>query len=43
MRGLFPIYRLAALAYYRWAIREIDPLHEDVPHIVRRINELEAT
>lgn len=27
--------------HLRWAIREIDPMHPDVPMIVRRINELE--
>ena len=27
--------------YLRWALREIHPLHPDVPFIVRRINELE--
>lgn len=29
------------LAGNRWALREIDPLHPDVPRIVRRIRELE--
>lgn len=28
--------------YLRWALREIHPLHPDVPFIVRRINELES-
>jgi hypothetical protein len=32
---------LIVLAYYRWAMRQIDPLHPDVPEIVRRINDLE--
>jgi hypothetical protein len=36
------ILRLWRLVYYRWALAEIDPLHPDVPHIVHRINELEA-
>lgn len=27
--------------YLRWALREIHPLHRDVPFIVRRINQLE--
>ena len=40
--GLLPLYHALALAYYRWAMRQIDPLHPDVPHIVRRITELEA-
>jgi hypothetical protein len=39
--GLHPLFRLMALAYYRWAMRQIDPLHPDVPEIVRRINDLE--
>lgn len=26
--------------HLEWALREIDPLHPDVPWIVRRINEL---
>jgi len=28
--------------HLEWALREIDPLHSDVPFIVRRINELKA-
>lgn len=39
--GLSPVFRLAALVYYRWALREIDPMHPDVHYIVHRINELE--
>ncbi len=27
--------------YLRWALREIHPLHPDVPFIAMRINELE--
>lgn len=38
---LSTIFRMAALVYYRWALREMDPLHPDVPHVVRRIRELE--
>ena len=41
--GLMPIYRLMALAWYRWALRQIDPLHPDVPEIVRKISEIERT
>jgi hypothetical protein len=41
MRGLLPIWRMWCLAYYRWAVSEIDPMHPDLPHIVRRINALE--
>lgn len=40
--GLLPLYHAMVLAYYRLAMRQIDPLHPDVPHIVRRIAELEA-
>lgn len=39
--GLRPLLVLMALTYYRWALREIDPLHPDVPEILRRINGLE--
>lgn len=28
--------------YLKWAMAEINPLHPDVPFIVRRINELES-
>lgn len=41
--GLGPVLRLMALAYYRRALREINPMHEDVPLIVFRINELERS
>jgi hypothetical protein len=27
--------------YLEWALREVSPLHPDVPHIVRRISVLE--
>lgn len=37
-----PLWVELKLAYYRWALREIDPLHRDVPHIVRVINRLES-
>jgi hypothetical protein len=39
--GLQPIFRLFARVYYQMAMRQIDPLHPDVPHIVRRLRELE--
>ncbi len=29
-----------AQAFYRWAMREIDPLHPDLPRIVMRQQEL---
>jgi hypothetical protein len=41
--GLLPLIRLIALTYYRCAMRQIDPLHPDVPEIVRRINDLERS
>jgi len=41
--GLLPVFRLMALAYYRWAMSQIDPLHPDVPEIVLRIRELEKS
>ena len=28
--------------HLRWALREIDPMHPDVPFVIRRIRELEA-
>jgi hypothetical protein len=34
-------WRLACIAGLRWAMREIHPLHEDVPYITRRLAELE--
>jgi len=38
--GLTPLYREFAIFYYRWALRDINPLHPDVPRIVRRLREL---
>lgn len=35
------LYIVLALAFYKWAMREIKPLHPDVPKIVRRKRELE--
>lgn len=43
MSGIAPVLNLARLVYYRWALKEISPLHPDVPHIVRKINQLERT
>jgi hypothetical protein len=34
-------WRQWCLCFYRWALREIHPLHEDVPYILFRIRELE--
>lgn len=42
MKALYPLWREAALRWWRWALREIDPMHHDVPRIVRRIRELEV-
>ena len=39
--GLRPLFVLIVLAYYRWAMSQIDPLHPDVPEILLRINDLE--
>lgn len=41
MRALSPIWNLWRLEYYRWALREIDQLHPDVPAIVCKIHQLE--
>ena len=41
LAALWPLYRLAALSWWRWALREIDPMHPDVRQIVLRIHELE--
>ncbi|MCC2632145.1 MAG: hypothetical protein K0S48_31 [Ramlibacter sp.] len=47
-RALFPVIDLWAavrrrcqIAYYRWALAEISPLHEDVPMIVHRLRTLQ--
>jgi hypothetical protein len=42
MKSLLPLWHLAKLTWYEWALREIHPLHADVPHIVRTIAHLEA-
>lgn len=34
------LWRYAALLYFRWALRYIDPLHPDLPYIVHREREL---
>ena len=43
--SLFALLRALPAAlereYLRWALREIHPLHPDVPFIAMRINELE--
>ncbi len=42
-RALYPLWREAALRWWRWALREIHPLHPDVPEIVMRIHQLERS
>lgn len=42
MRSLRPLWRELALIYHRRALREIDPMHADVPLIVLTIHRLEA-
>ena len=32
-----------SLTYYRIALQQIDPMHEDVQHIVSEINRIEAS
>jgi hypothetical protein len=39
--GIAPVIDLIRLQWYRVALRQIDPLHPDVPEIVRAINQLE--
>jgi hypothetical protein len=42
--GIAPILNLMALTWWKWARKELtarDPMHADLPSIVRRINELE--
>lgn len=34
-------WRWACIAGFRWALREIHPLHPDLPYILRRLRELE--
>jgi hypothetical protein len=40
MKILHFIHVSLASAFYAWAMREIDPLHPDVPRIVLRQKEL---
>lgn len=41
MKILNLIHVMVAQAFYQWALREIDPLHPDVPRIMLRRRELE--
>jgi hypothetical protein len=41
--GIYPVWREAAIAWYRWALRELqrkDPTHPDVSFIVLRLRAL---
>ena len=40
MKILNFIHVTFARAFYRWALREIDPMHPDLPAILMRQNEL---
>lgn len=40
MKILNLIHVMVAQAFYNWALREINPLHPDVPRIMRRRMEL---
>lgn len=45
LRPLRPLLRLAQIAWFNWARRELqqrDPTHPDLPLIVRRLRDLEA-
>jgi hypothetical protein len=41
MKILNLIHVMVAQAFYKWAMREIDPLHPDLPRIVLRQKELD--
>lgn len=41
MRSLRPIWRTWRLFILKWALKEINPMHPDLPLIVRRLRELE--
>lgn len=41
-KAIRPLVREAQLFYFRWALREIHPLHADVPAIVLQVRRLEA-
>jgi hypothetical protein len=40
MKIISLLHVVVAQAFYRWAMREISPMHPDVPKIVRRQQEL---
>lgn len=39
-RALEPLVRHWQIFFYEWALAEISPLHDDLPYIVHRLNEL---
>jgi hypothetical protein len=39
-RALRPLIREASIAFYRWALSEINPMHPDVPQIVLTLRRL---
>jgi hypothetical protein len=41
--GLAGLWNFGAIQFYSWALREINPMHPDVPYIVRRLNELQRS
>lgn len=41
MKVLNYLHLVLAQAFYRWAMKEIDPMHPDVARIVMRQKELE--
>lgn len=41
MKVLHLLHVVAAQAFYRWAMSEINPLHPDVPRIMLRQQELD--
>jgi hypothetical protein len=41
MKIMHLLHVLIATGFYRWAMREIDPMHPDVPRIIRRQLELQ--
>lgn len=43
MRALLPLWRHWRLFILRWAMREIDPLHPDVPAILIEISYWESS
>lgn len=44
MKAFRPIYRELAIAYYRWARKDLrlQPLHPDLPVVIVRLNDLMA-